>query len=153
MKKYDAQFKLQVVKSYLAGEGGAKLLARHWSVPEDKVRTWVLHFQWHGIAGLQPKYSRYSDQFKQQVLAHQDREQLSNRQISAIYDIRNCNQVAVWRRKLQPSDDADADMDDDPRMTDTRDHPPEVFAETSMTTSNPRHLCGRTNGCVRRWRT
>ena len=39
MTKYDTEFKLRVVKSYLAGDGGAKLLARRWAVPEEKVRT------------------------------------------------------------------------------------------------------------------
>ena len=39
MKKYLTEFKLKVVKSFLAGEGGAKLLARQWSVPEEKIRT------------------------------------------------------------------------------------------------------------------
>lgn len=59
------------------------------------MRTRVLRYQRHGIAGLQPKRSRYSEQFKRQVLAHQDREQLSNRQIAAIWDTRNGTQVAV----------------------------------------------------------
>lgn len=30
MKKYETKFKLEVVQSFLAGEGGAKLLARRW---------------------------------------------------------------------------------------------------------------------------
>lgn len=41
MRKYETEFKLEVVQSFLEGEGGAKLLARRWSVPEEKVRTWV----------------------------------------------------------------------------------------------------------------
>lgn len=100
MKKYKTEFKLEVVKSFLAGEGGAKLLARRWSLPEEKIRTWVSHYRLHGIDGLRPKRSKYSEQFKLQVLAHQDREQLSSRQVAAIYDIRNPNQVVVWRRNL-----------------------------------------------------
>ena len=100
MEKYKAEFKLKVVKSFLAGEGGAKLLARQWSVPEEKIRVWVSHYRLHGIDGLRPKRSAYSGQFKVQVLAHQDREQLSCRQVAAVYDIRNPNQVVVWRRKL-----------------------------------------------------
>lgn len=36
---YQTEFKLKVVKSFLAGDGGAKLLARQWSVPEEKIRT------------------------------------------------------------------------------------------------------------------
>ncbi len=100
MKKYQTELKLEVVKSFLAGEGGAKLLARKWSVPEEKIRTWVSHYRLHGIDGLRPKRSAYSAQFKLQVLSHQDREQLSSRQVAAVYDIRNPNQVVVWRRNL-----------------------------------------------------
>ena len=98
MEKYKTEFKLQVVNSYLAGEGGAKLLARRWSVPEEKVRTWVSRYRLHGIDGLRPKRSAYSTEFKLQVLSHQDRERLSSRRVAAIYDIRNPNQVVVWRR-------------------------------------------------------
>ena len=54
MEKYKTEFKLKVVKSFLAGEGGAKLLARHWSVPEEKIRTWVSHYRLHGIDGWRP---------------------------------------------------------------------------------------------------
>ncbi len=100
MKKYQTEFKLKVVKSFLSGEGGAKLLARQWSVPEEKIRTWVSHYQLHGIDGLRPKRSTYSAEFKLQVLSHQDRKQLSSRQVAAVYDIRNPNQVVVWRRNL-----------------------------------------------------
>jgi transposase len=98
MRKYETKFKLKVVESFLAGDGGAKLLARRWSVPEEKIRTWVSHYRLHGVAGLQPKRSAYTADFKLQVLVHQDRERLSSRQIAAIYDIRNPNQVVVWRR-------------------------------------------------------
>jgi transposase len=45
MKKYQTNFKLKVVKSFMAGDGGAKLLARQWSVPEEKIRTWVTHLR------------------------------------------------------------------------------------------------------------
>lgn len=100
MKKYKPEFKLEVVRSFLAGEGGAKLLARRWSLPEEKIRTWVSHYRLHGTDGLRPKRSTYSTEFKLQVLSHQDREQLSSRQIAAIYDIRNANQVVVWRRRF-----------------------------------------------------
>ena len=100
MRKYSTEFKFEVVQSFLAGDGGAKLLARRWSLPEEKIRTWVSHYRLHGIDGLRPKRSAYSVQFKLQVLSHQDREQLSSRQVAATYDIRNPNQVVVWRRNI-----------------------------------------------------
>lgn len=95
MGKYETKFKLKVVESFLAGDGGAKLLARRWSVPEEKIRTWASHYRVHGVAGLQPKRGAYTAHFKLEVLSHQDREQLSSRQVAAIYDIRNPNQVIV----------------------------------------------------------
>ena len=101
MEKYKTGFKLKVVKSFLAGEGGAKLLGRQWSAPEKKIRTWVSHYRLHGLDGLRPKRSAYREQFKLQMLSHQDREQLSSRQVAAVYDIRNPNQVVGWRRNLQ----------------------------------------------------
>lgn len=67
MKKYRTEFKLEVVQSFLAGEGGAKLLARRWSAPEERIRTWVSHYHLYGIDGLRPKRSRYSAQFKLQL--------------------------------------------------------------------------------------
>lgn len=75
-------------------------VARQWSVPEEKIRTWVSHYRLHGIDGLRPKRGVYSVQLKLQVLSHQDRERLSSREVAAIYDIRNPNQVVVWRRNL-----------------------------------------------------
>ena len=53
MKQYKTDFKLDVVQSFLAGEGGAKLLARRWSVSEERIRTWVSHYRLHGIDGFQ----------------------------------------------------------------------------------------------------
>lgn len=125
MAKYESAFKLKVVKSFLAGDGGAKLLARRWSVPEEKIRTWVSHYRLHGMDGLQPKRSVYSAQFKLQVLSHQDREQLSSRQVAAIYDIRNPNQVVVWRRKLDTGTVAELEgrKRGCPDMKSTQRHP------------------------------
>ena len=34
------------------------------------------------------------------MLSHQDREQFSSRQVAAVYDIRNPNQVVDWRHNL-----------------------------------------------------
>ena len=48
MRKYETEFKFKVVKSVLDRDGGAKLLARQWLVPEEKIRTWVSHYSLHG---------------------------------------------------------------------------------------------------------
>ena len=100
MMKNQTEFQLEVVKSLLDGDGGAKLLARQWSVPEENIRTWMSHCRLHGIDGLRPKRSAYREELKLRVLSHQDRDQLLSRQVAAVYNIRNPNQVVVWRRSL-----------------------------------------------------
>ena len=60
MKKYKTEFKLEVVQSLLAGEGGAKLLARQWSVPEEKIRTWLSHYRMHGIRHANGTFTRFT---------------------------------------------------------------------------------------------
>ena len=64
MAKYETAFKLKVIKSNLAGEGRAKLLARRWAVPEEKNRAWVSHFRLHSTNGLRPKRGSCSVSFE-----------------------------------------------------------------------------------------
>ena len=44
MKKYQTEFKLEVVSSFLAGGGGEKLLVRQWFAPKEKIRTPVSQY-------------------------------------------------------------------------------------------------------------
>ncbi len=43
MTKYETEFMLKVVKSFLAGKGRVKLQALQWALPAEKIRTWVSH--------------------------------------------------------------------------------------------------------------
>ena len=52
------------------------------------------------LTACNPSAAAYSTPFKLEVLSHQDPDQLSSRQVAAIYDIRNPHQVVVWRCKL-----------------------------------------------------
>ena len=47
------------------------------------------HYRLHYIEGLRPKHNKYSEQFKLQVLSHENSEQVSSHQVAAIYGIRN----------------------------------------------------------------
>lgn len=74
MGKYEARPNPMVVESFLVGEGGAKLVARRGSLPEEKIRTWGSHCRLHGVAALQPKRGAYTAYFKLQSEMHRDRE-------------------------------------------------------------------------------
>ena len=147
MEKYKTEFKLKVVKSFLAGEGGAKLLARRWTVPEEKIRTWVSHYRLHGIEGLRPKRSAYSAQFKLLVLAHQDREQLSSRQVAAVHNIR----VVVWSRNFE-EDGVEVFLKGEQRRTNMKSQAARR-RQAPLSPIRRRPCVKRTSNCARRWRT
>ena len=85
----------------MAGDGGAKLLARRWGGTRGEHSHLGQSFPaaWHRRLATQAQRLQHAIS-KLEVLSHQDREQLSSRQVAAIYDIRNPNQVVVWRCKV-----------------------------------------------------
>ena len=63
------------------------------------VRRWVQRYLQHGIAGLRKKHSRYSVEFRISVLQRMWRDQMSYRQVSALFDLRNPSAVSDWERQ------------------------------------------------------
>jgi transposase len=98
MTKYTEQFKLDVVRDYLAdGSGGLRAVAQRHGIPSHfTVRKWALAYQLHGDAGLAKKLSRYSAEFKLSVLHHMWDNQLSMIQAAAKFDIRDHGMVGKW---------------------------------------------------------
>ncbi|MGG3941135.1 helix-turn-helix domain-containing protein, partial [Peribacillus psychrosaccharolyticus] len=70
MAKYDVNFKLAVVKDYLAGVGGYRTLAEKHTIDRSMVQKWVHVYNLFGRAGLERKKSKttYSSQFKMDVV-------------------------------------------------------------------------------------
>ncbi|MBS0427387.1 MAG: hypothetical protein JSR41_08880 [Proteobacteria bacterium] len=54
MKKYEAEFMLEVVQSFLAGGGSVKISAPRWSEPDEDIRKWVSHYRLHSVEGCAP---------------------------------------------------------------------------------------------------
>jgi transposase len=100
MTKYTEQFKLKVVRDYLAvGSDGLRTVAQRHGIPSHfTVRKWVLAYQLHGDAGLSKKLSQYGPEFKLSVLQHMWDNQLSMMQVAARFDIRDHGMVGVWER-------------------------------------------------------
>jgi len=101
MAKYTEQFKLQVVRDYLAdGSDGLRTVAqRHGISSHFTVRKWVLAYQLHGDVGLSKKLpTQYSAEFKLSVLQHMWDNQLSMIQAAARFDIRDHGMVGAWER-------------------------------------------------------
>ena len=88
MTKYEAGFKLKIVKQYLSGPLGLKALAAEHGVGHGTVRSWVNSYRAHGLPGLRRKSASYDEAFKLKVLKRMWREQWSQTQTAAAFDIR-----------------------------------------------------------------
>ncbi|MGF6758390.1 transposase [Paraburkholderia sp. GAS42] len=98
MTKYDEQFRQQLVDEYLAGDIGLEGLATRHGVDYSMLRGWIARYENHGSAGLRKKFTRYDARFKLEVLQRMWRDDLSCRQVTALFDIRDPASVARWAR-------------------------------------------------------
>lgn len=97
MTKYDEQFKLKAVRRYLSGGHGTAAVATELGIGRTVLRRWVASYQEHGRAGLAKKYGHYDEAFKREVLERIERENLSDQQATALYDLRNADSIRIWR--------------------------------------------------------
>jgi transposase-like protein len=51
MRTFDVKFKQKVVRAYLSGKGGYKILAAKFDIADSLVRRWGGTYQHHGSAG------------------------------------------------------------------------------------------------------
>jgi transposase len=99
MRTFDIKFKRKVVRDYLSGKGGYKILAAKYDIADSLVRTWVGAYQHHGTAGLDRQRGRYTCEFKLEVLHRLEAENLSFRQLATIYNIGNPHSITMWQQQ------------------------------------------------------
>lgn len=101
MRKFDVKFKRKVVRDYLSGKGGYKILAAKYDIANSLVRSWVAAYQHHGSAGLVRERGRYTYEFKLEVLHRRVAENLSYRELAAIYNIGNPHSITMWQKQYE----------------------------------------------------
>lgn len=99
MRTFDVRFKKKVVREYLSGKGGYKILAAKYDIADSLVRRWVGAYQHHGSAGLVRQHRRYTCAFKREVLHRLAAENLSCRELAAIYNIGNPHSITMWQQQ------------------------------------------------------
>ncbi|WP_370652299.1 transposase [Caballeronia sp. TF1N1] len=97
MGKYTEQAKLAAVKDYCAGHDGRKVVARRHGINVESLRRWAALYRVHGAEGVQEKRrATYSLEFKLSVLQRMRNDELSYRQVAALFDNRNFNIIGNW---------------------------------------------------------
>lgn len=59
MRTFDVRFKKKVVRKYLSGKGGYKILAAKYDIADSLVRKWVGAYQYHDSAGFVRQRGRW----------------------------------------------------------------------------------------------
>lgn len=104
MAKYPTRFKLKIVKQFLAGPFGGRLLARQHGLPYSMIYRWVTRFQLHGREGLAAASGRYDAATRLKVLRHMWRKDLSYSQAAALFGIGNASTIARWDRQYHDAE-------------------------------------------------
>ncbi len=103
MAKYTDEFKLKVVKAYLEGYLGYKLLAREFKVSNEcQIKRWVRAYKEFGEAGLRRKNVKqvYSVQFKLDILKFMKQTGASYQDTAIQFNMNNPTLITNWNRKF-----------------------------------------------------
>ena len=99
MAKYSFEFKLKVVKDYLAREGGADYLATKYGIPSSsKIKEWIKAYNAFGDAGLQRSREKkvYTFEFKMYVVELYLTTEISYQELALSVGMNNPSLLAKW---------------------------------------------------------
>jgi|SRR5699024_66782 len=99
MSKYDLGFKLAVVRAYINGEGGYRIISKKFNISShNMVKKWVKSFQAYGETGLERKFKNktYSVQFKLDVLNYKLRTGKSYQDVAITFGMTEPALLASW---------------------------------------------------------
>jgi transposase len=99
---YSDQQKVAAAADYCGGCLGLKQVARRHGVNVASLRLWAAAYRVHGAAGVKTKRRKfYSAHFKLSVLQRMCDEDLSYRQVAALFNIRNRDMIALWQQAYE----------------------------------------------------
>jgi len=104
MAKYDAGFKMKVVKEYLEGQDGYKRLANKYGISsKQQIKKWVNQYEQYGEKGLERQQTRktYPSQFKMDVLHYMKQTGASHFETCNTFGIQEPSILAAWEKKFQ----------------------------------------------------
>lgn len=103
MAKYSDEFKVMIVREYLAGRLGYNSLAnKHGMKSTGQLRAWVSAYQKYGVEGIMRKKNHevYSVQFKLDVLSFMKRTGASRSETALHFGLTNPPLISSWKKKF-----------------------------------------------------
>lgn len=104
LAKYGFEFKIEVVKAYLNGEGGYKYLANKFNIPAScNIENWVTSYREFGEEGLlrKRKNRKYTLDFKLEVVEYYLTTEISYKDLAMKLGINNPALITSWVAKFR----------------------------------------------------
>lgn len=101
MTKFNAEDKLAAVQRYLIGGESYASIGASIGTYYSVVMNWVLQFQHHGEDAFIKSYTRYSTEFKLDVLKYMNDYGTSPNETAAIFKIASPGLIRKWRRQYE----------------------------------------------------
>src|SRR5699024_5591573 len=104
MVKYSEEFKLTIIKEYLKGSLGYKLLAKKYLIPhESSIKSWVRNYKEYGLTGISTRPSPvvYTVQFKLTVLQFMQRTGSSYPDAAIKFGMKSHSPIIQWKKDFE----------------------------------------------------
>ena len=100
-RKYESEFKLQIIEEHLNGES-VRSLSRRFTISTSVIRKWVDHYNQKGSKGLLYKqYVYYTREFKLNVIKVYKDKGLSLRECCLQFNIPAQSTISSWVRQYE----------------------------------------------------
>lgn len=103
MAKYSAEYKLKIVREYLAGQGGYSTLSKRHEIPDGQIIRWVKSYQAFGVYGLQHSRQKqiYTFEFKRSAVECYLSTEASYQDVAIALGLNNPSLLTRWTKEYR----------------------------------------------------
>lgn len=101
MAKFTTEEKIQIISRYLDGNESIEKIAREVRVSRSILSGWVRLYEQYGIEAFIKSYTKYSSEFKLNVLNYMNETGTSSYDTAAIFNISSPGMIRNWRNAFE----------------------------------------------------
>ncbi len=98
MVKFTLDDKINVIELYLSEKESYESIGRLLKTDGITIMEWVKRYDYHGLEAFKKSYTRYSAQFKLDVLNYMNEHGASSRKAAIIFNIPSAGNIRKWRK-------------------------------------------------------
>ncbi|AAY60353.1 transposase family protein (plasmid) [Bacillus cereus E33L] len=101
MAKFTANEKIQIVLRYLNGNESYREIWKAIGIRDTIILNWVNQYKQNGVEAFLKRYTKYTQQFKLDVLNFMIENDMSLFETAAIFNIPAPSTISVWKKQLK----------------------------------------------------